>query len=153
MHVIGAVAIGGGLAAFMLMLTHGPAPEDIAAYAAVRRSVSVVSSWIVMPGMVLVLLSGLLALAVHRPFRRARWVWVKLGAGFIVAALTLISVDIPAQDAADLAARAAAGQISVTDMQSATSDPWPAWWLLLTLASTNLVMAVWRPRLGQHGVL
>ena len=153
LHVIGATGIAGGLAAFMLMLNYSPAPADIDAYAAVRRSVSVVSGWIVVPGTALVLLSGLLALAVHRPFRRARWVWVKLGAGFVVAALTLVSVDTASRRAADAATRAAAGDISLADMQSAISDPWLVWWLLLCLACINVVMAVWRPRLGQRGVL
>ncbi len=153
MHVIGAVAVAGGLAAFMLMLTHGPGPDDIDAYAAVRRAVSVISSWIIVPGMGLGLLSGLLSLAVHRPFRRARWVWVKLGSGLAIVTLTLFGVDATARRAAETATRAAAGDVSMTDLQNAVADPWLAWWLLLALVTANVSMAVWRPRLGQHGVL
>ncbi len=153
LHVIGATGTAGGLAAVMLILTYGPPPGDIDAYAALRQSVLVLSGWIVAPGTALVVLSGLLALAAHGPFRRARWVWVKLGAGIVVAALTLVSVGATSRRAADAASRAAAGEISLADLQNTINDPWLAWWLLLCLATTNVVMAVWRPRLGQRGVL
>ncbi len=153
LHVVGAVGIAGGLAAFMLILTHGPAPDAIDAYATVRRSAAIVSSWIIVPGMGLTLISGLLALAVHRPFRRARWVWVKTASGLAIVALIVASVDVTARSAADLAARAASGNIAIADLRAAIQDPWLAWWLLLALAVVNIIMAVWRPRLGQRGVL
>ncbi len=153
LHVIGAVGVTGGLATFMLMLTHGPGPDSVDAYAAVRRAVSAVSTWIIVPGMGLVVLSGLLSLTVHPPFRRARWVWVKLASGLAVVALTLVSLDWTARKAAEVATQASAGAISVADMQSAIADPWVAWWTLLILAAVNVSMAVWRPRLGQRGVL
>lgn len=153
MHVIGAVSVTGGLAAFMLILNHGPGPDALDAYATVRRSAALVSAWIIVPGVALTAISALLAIATHRPFRRARWVWAKAATAIAVLALTLASVDMTARSAATTAAMAAGGELGTDELRASIRDPWPAWWLLLGLVGSNVVLAVWRPRLGQRGVL
>lgn len=153
LHVSGAISFCGGMAAFILILTYGPGPESLDAYAAVRRSVATISSWTIVPGMGLVLISGLLMLAIHPPYQRARWVWVKLASALAVVKLTLVAVDSSARQAAEAATLAASGEINAVEMTAAINDSWVAWWILLGLGTVNVSMAVWRPRLGQRGVL
>ena len=39
-----------------------------------------------------------------------------------------------------------AGGIAAADLPTRVEDAWGAWWVILTLAALNVVLAVWRPR-------
>ena len=60
--------------------------------------------WIVTPSMLIVAVSGLLAMAVYHPFQNALWVWLKALSGLLIFEAALASVDGPARRAAKAAA-------------------------------------------------
>ena len=146
LHTLGAIGMAGGIAAMMLMINVAPEPAASADYLAVRVAVYDVSRGLVLPSMALVFLTGLLSMAVHFPFQNALWVWLKLGAGFLIFESMLATIDAPARKAVDAVNAAIAGDIASTDLSTRIQDAWGAWWVLLTLAALNVVLAIWRPR-------
>ena len=89
---------------------------------------------------------GILSMAVHHPFHNAGWVWAKLLVGFLILESCLATIDAPARDAAEAAARALTGEIDMRALALQVNDRWGAWWVLLTLFAANIAMAIWRPR-------
>ena len=148
LHTAGAIGLTGGLGTFMLVLAAGPEITEVDAYAGLRASLETVSGWIIVPSMGLVTTSGLLAMGVHFPFQNAPWVWIKAVSGVLIFEATLARVDAPASRAASAAAKAAAGEIDVAELMALVQDKWVAWWVLLALATINVVFAIWRPRFG-----
>ncbi|MDJ0940816.1 MAG: hypothetical protein QNJ00_13730 [Woeseiaceae bacterium] len=146
LHTAGAIGVAGGLAAFMLMLSAAPEIGATPEYATVRSTLALVSRWLILPSMALVFLSGILSMAVHFPFQNALWVWIKLGAGFLIFESMLATIDAPARDAALAATRAVAGEIDAAELAREVVDRWGAWWTILVLAILNVALAVWRPR-------
>lgn len=146
LHTASAAGLAGGLAAYMMVLAYGPTPESVSEYAALRQSLAVVSKWLLMPSMVLVLVSGLLAMAAHYPFMEAPWVWVKAVSGILVFEATLGAIDAPAQRAAASAARAVNGEIDAAELAALIHNEWGAWWMVLALSAANVALAIWRPR-------
>ena len=146
LHTLGALAVGGGLAAFMMLAHYGPQLAVTPEYLALREGLDQLASWIILPGMALVMLSGVLSMAVHFPFQNATWVWIKLLCGFLILESMLATLDAPARKAAVAARSALDGEISVLELEAAVKDSWLAWWVLLTLALANVALAVWRPR-------
>ena len=56
------------------------------------------------------LVTGLLAMAVHRPFQELRWVWVKALLGISMFEATLAIIQAKGADAARISAKIAAGE-------------------------------------------
>jgi hypothetical protein len=148
LHTLSAIGLAGGLAAYMLVLTGAPDISSLSEYAALRASLVPVTNWLLMPSMLVVLISGLLAMAVHFPFQNAPWVWAKALSGVLIFEATLLSVDGPIKAAAAASARAVAGEIDAAALAGLVSDEWGAWWTLLGLAAANIALATWRPRFG-----
>lgn len=151
LHTMSAIGLTGGLAAYMMVLAYGPPVESLEAYAAMRESLAMVSKWLILPSMLIVVLSGLLAIAAHYPFAEAPWVWVKALAGILVFESTLMAIDGPAQRAAELSEKALGGEVDPSQLAGLVSDEWGAWWILLGLFTANVVLAIWRPRFGLRG--
>ena len=151
LHTMSAIGITGGLAAYMMVLAYGPPVESLEAYAAMRESLAIVSKWLILPSMLIVVLSGLLAIAAHYPFAEAPWVWVKALAGILVFESTLMAIDGPAQKAAELSAKAVGGEVDPARLADLVHDEWGAWWILLGLFTANVVLAIWRPKFGLKG--
>lgn len=147
-HTLSAVGLAGGLAAYMLALSVGPDVGTPAEYAALRTSLAWVSKWLITPSMLLVLVSGLLAMAAFTPYMNAPWVWVKAVSGILVFEATLGAIDAPAQRAAAAAARAVNGEISSVELAELVRDEWGAWYAILGLSVANVIIAIWRPRFG-----
>ena len=145
-HTLGAFGMAGGIAAFMLFLDAGPDPGATPEYLALREGLYSISRFLVLPGMALVFLSGVLSMAVHFPFQNALWVWLKLGAGFLIFESLLATVDAPARRAVEATEKALAGGLTETELAASINEPWGAWWVILTLAGINVVLAIWRPR-------
>src|SRR6056297_2520311 len=144
LHTMSTIGITGGLAAYMLVLATAPPVESLEAYAAMRESLAMLSKWLIMPSMLIVVLSGLLAIAAHFPFAEAL-------AGILVFESTLMAIDGPAQRAAELSEKALGGEIAPAELAGLVSDEWGAWWILLALFTANVVLAIWRPRFGLKG--
>ncbi|MEM6511904.1 MAG: hypothetical protein AAF660_02740 [Pseudomonadota bacterium] len=146
LHTTGSLGVAGGLAAFMLILHFGPPLGATAEYAHLREILDALSSYIILPSMALVMLSGVLAMAVHFPFQSATWVWIKLLTGFLILESMLATLDAPSRDAAAAARDAVVGNIKADELPAAVQDHWFAWWVLLSLALGNVGLAIWRPR-------
>lgn len=146
LHEVGTVGMMGAIAAQLVMAVHAeglPAVE----YAAVRQAILLISQWILLPSLGVVLLSGLWAMAAHPPYHGADWAWIKLGMTVLVLEGTLIAVQGPAQVAAELSARIAAGEPELLPrLQEVLRHEQGGAVIVLLMATANIVLAVWRPR-------
>ena len=140
--------MAGGIAAFMFLLATGPEPGATPEYLALREGLYAISRSLVLPSMALLFLSGVLSMAVHFPFQNALWVWLKLGAGFLIFESMLATLDAPARRAVAATKRALAGEINEPQLVASVTEPWGAWWVILILAGLNVVLAIWRPKFG-----
>ncbi len=146
MHTIAACGMIGALFAYAIVLTY--APQDTAqAYADMRRTVSALCNYVLLPSMALALVSGLLSMVVHKPFLDQRWVWVKAILGLSVFEATLGVVGSKAGTAAALSAKIAAGAPAADELARAIAYEWMALGVILTLLLVNIALAIWRPRL------
>ncbi|MEM1231113.1 MAG: hypothetical protein AAGI15_11285 [Pseudomonadota bacterium] len=146
-HTLGAIGLTGALIAHLILLSVAPPPEELAAYHAIRVAIDAIARWLLLPSLTLVLTSGLAALAAHAPFREQRWVWAKVLLGLSMFEGTLVSVQGPAQYGAELTGKAMAGELSMAEMLPLLPDESDVLWVVLTLAFTNIVLAIWRPRM------
>lgn len=145
-HTLGSFGVAGGIAALMLILGTGPDPAATPEYQVIRESVYAISRNLVLPSMVLVFVSGGLAMAFHFPFQNALWVWLKFGTGLLILEAVLASIDSPARRAVNLVHSAMRGEIAETELLAAIDNAWAAWWAILLLAGLNVLLAIWRPR-------
>ena len=150
LHTLGAIGLTGALAVHLILLTGLPDADGLAEQALLRAAIADVARWLLLPSLTVVLACGLLALAVHPPFREARWVWAKALLGLSVFEGTLVSIQGPAVRNAELTARALAGEIETARLPAMLHDEWGALWLVLTVALANVVLAVWRPSLRRR---
>ncbi len=148
LHTLSAIGLMGGLAAYMLTLWAWPEPSSLEAQAALRAALALVSKWLILPSMLGVLVTGLLAMAVHAPYMSMPWVWAKMISGVLVFEASLGAIDGPAQKAARVTAQAVAGEVDAAELAALVHNEWIAWWTLLALAAANVALAVWRPRFG-----
>lgn len=122
LHTLGAIGLAGGLAGYMLLLAATPAYIAVESYTTLRESLAVVTSWLILPSILVVLISGLLAIAIHFPLQNAPWVWVKAVSGILIFEATLASVDAPARQAVAAAHRALAGEIDPAELARLVRD-------------------------------
>lgn len=151
LHTMSSIGFAGGLAAYMLILVSSPDITSLDVHASLRASLALVSKWLIVPSMLVVVLSGLLAMGLHFPFHEKPWVWVKALTGILIFEATLASIDAPAEQAAAATARAVAGEIDAETLARLVRNEWGAWWTLLGLSALNVGLAIWRPRLGLGG--
>jgi hypothetical protein len=147
MHEIGGIGMTGALAAHLILVITAP-ETSLAEYSTVRQAILAVSKWLLLPSLLIVLLSGLLAMAVHYPFCQARWVWAKALTGIALLEGTLVTVQGTSRRVAELTAAAAPdGQPDAALMAELLRTEWIGLWTILVLALLNVVLGVLRPRL------
>ena len=140
-HEIGAIGIGGGLAA-CLAINLTAARQSPADFAVARAAIAGIARYVLMPSLAVVLVSGLLAIAATRGFHDAGWAWVKALLGLSVFEATLVTVGA-SRDQAELAALAADPTLLASLLHSERNTLL----LLIGLCVANVVLAVWRPKL------
>jgi hypothetical protein len=129
------------------MIVLATAPDDsMADYAIVRSNIEAISSWLLVPSLMIALVSGLLAMAVHSPFQNAGWVWAKAILGLPMFEGTLATIDSTATRAAELSAQAALGDVDPALLSEMLAREWRALWFIMALAIAQTVLGVWRPR-------
>lgn len=149
LHSLSSIGLTGGLATYMLVLWAGPDISSLSEYSAMREALAMVAKWLLLPSMLVVLVTGLWAMAIHYPFHEAPWVWLKALSGILIFEATLASIDGPAQAAAAAAASAVNGEIDAQRLAELVRDEWGAWWMLLALNVANVALATWRPRFAR----
>lgn len=149
LHTFAACGMVGALLAYGIVLAF--APHDTAqAVAAARQTIAALCSYLLLPAMGAALISGLLSMAIHRPFQEQRWVWLKALLGLSVFEATLGIIQSKANDAAALSAKIAAGAAEPGALKDAVDSEWMALGVIITLAVANIVLGVWRPRLARR---
>jgi hypothetical protein len=162
LHELGAIGVMGSLAACIVLIATAPTQSPVA-YAAVRQGIAALAKWLLVPSLALMLVSGLLAIAINKAYHEAGWAWVKALLGIGMFEGTLLTVGGSARRAAELSAIAAtglgpdgrgpAGQADAAELARILRTEWGGLWLLLGLCFVNVVLAVWRPRLGRRSPL
>lgn len=146
LHTVGAIGVLGALAAHLVLVAIAPG-DSPTAFAAVRSGIYAISRWILLPSLLIVLTSGLFAMAIHRPFMEARWAWLKAFTGISMFEGTLNAVQSNAQRGAELAARALEGNGDPASMAALLHHEWMGLWTIGAIAMANVALGVWRPRL------
>lgn len=148
LHTLATCGLIGGIVAYGVILLNEP--RDAAAYADLRGHVAAISNRILLPSLALALVSGLLAIAVHRPFQSPRWVWVKAALGILMFKSVLTVVGAKADYGARVAAEIAAGTAAPDALDRALAYEWWALGSVLALSVANVVLGVWRPSLKRR---
>jgi hypothetical protein len=147
LHTIGAIGLMGAMATMLMMLSVAPPPSDLAAYAAIRGAMGAVATWIFFPSLAVTLIAGLAALAANTVYQNAGWAWAKALTGILVFETGMIGVLGPMQQEAERAAKALAGQFDPALLGATIGSERGTLWVLLAVATANVVLAIWRPRL------
>ncbi|MCC5888001.1 MAG: hypothetical protein JJT88_16320 [Gammaproteobacteria bacterium] len=150
LHTAGAVGITGAIAAHLVLLSVLSQLDTLAEIAALRAGIAAVATWLLLPSLVLVLVSGLLAIAAHPQFGNAGWVWVKVALGLAIFEGTLVSVQRPAARNLEYTLEALAGEISSAELAGLLHSEWGPLWVILAICLANIVLGIWRPRIGRR---
>ena len=148
-HTLASCGLIGGLVGYAVVLMS--TPQDTAAtYADMRATISALSNYILLPSLGLALVTGLLSMAVHRPFQNMRWAWVKALLGLSMFESTLAIIQSKANHAATVSARIASGEADAGALDAALAYEWHALAVIMTLSVANIVLGIWRPRLKRR---
>ena len=147
LHTMGAIGLMGAMACLLVLLSLTPAPTSIAEYALMRGAMGDIAKWILLPSIALTLVAGLLAIGVNRAFHSAGWAWAKLATGILVFEWGLVGIQGPMQQEAELSARALAGEVNIAALAGSLGAERGSLWVLLAVATANVVLGVWRPRI------
>ena len=149
LHTLASCGFIGGLLAYMIVLLK--APQDTAStYANVRLTISHLSNYILIPSLAVVLVSGLLSMAVHKPFQEKRWVWIKALLGLSLFEATLAIVQSKVDYAAKISVKIAEGNAKADALSVSLSTEWYSLSALMVLSIANIVLGVWRPSLRKR---
>ena len=141
LHEVASIGFGGGLATCLLinLTAQRNLPGE---FLAARHVYATIAHYIVIPSMVIVVTSGLIALAATKGFMDSGWAWLKALLGLSVFEATLVIVGSSRHEA-ELALAASDSAVLDTLLRAERNT------LLLLIAVTlvNIVLAVWRPNL------
>jgi hypothetical protein len=147
LHTMGAIGLMGAMAALVVMLSVAPPPSALAGYAAVRGAMGAVATWIVLPSLALTLVSGLLAMVMNRAYLNAGWAWLKLATGVLMFEGVLVYMQGPMRQEAEQSAGALTGQVDPATLAASLGPERNTLWVLLFVATANVVLGIWRPRI------
>ena len=139
----------GALGSLLVLLSRTPPPTSLTGYALMRGAMGAIATWIFLPSIVLTLVAGLLSIALNNAFHNAGWAWLKLATGILIFE-GFVHVQGSMQDKADRSARALAGLVDPTTLGRSLGGERLTLWLILTVATANVVLGIWRPRLTRH---
>lgn len=148
LHTTASAGIVGAMLAYIVILLYAP-QGTATAYADMRTTISTVCNYLLLPSLAVALVTGLLAMAVHRPFQEMRWVWVKALLGLLMFESTLAIINSKATTAAALSQKIAAGEAQSAALQTAIATEWLSLGAILALSIANVALGVWRPRLAR----
>ena len=147
LHTIGAIGLIGAAACLLVLLHLAPAATSVAGHALYRGAMGTIATWIFFPSLALTLISGLLAIAFHRGFHNAGWAWLKAAFEDQNSRGGFVGVIGPMQREAERSAKALAGQVDPATLSASLGAEQGTLWVLLAVATANVVLGVWRPRL------
>ncbi len=147
-HLLALAGFAGGLASTLLLSDFAEsAPPSV--LAALRMSIAALGESLVVPSLVLLILTGMLLVVARPQLVRARWLWAKTALTVVIAVIALAVVHPAITRAALLAAEGVLGTPALDEMARAFSTERVWGVVVLLLSAAAVVLAVWRPRLGQ----
>ena len=147
LHTMGAIGLMGAMACLLVLLSFTPAPASLSEYALMRVAMGGIATWIFLPSLGLTLIAGLLAMGINRAYHNAGWAWVKLFSGLLVFEWGLAAIQGPMQQEAELSARAVAHEVDPATLGASLGAEWNSLWVMLAIATANVILGIWRPRL------
>jgi hypothetical protein len=147
LHTMGAIGLMGSMACLLVLLSVTPPPSSLSQYVLMRSAMSSIATWVFLPSLALTLVAGLLAIAVNRAYHNAGWAWVKLATGVLVFEWGFAAVQGPMQQEAELSAQALAGAGETAALAASLGAEMNSLWILLAVATANVMFGIWRPRL------
>jgi hypothetical protein len=147
MHTMGAIGLIGAMSCLLVLIGFLPAPSSLSEYALMRAAMGGIATWIFLPSLGLTLVAGLLAMGVNRAYHSAGWAWAKLASGILVFEWGFAAIQGPMQQEAELSARALAHEVDPATLAASLGAEWKSLWVMLAIATVNVVLGIWRPRL------
>ena len=148
LHTMGAIGLMGAMACLLVLLSFLPEPTSVAEYARMRIAMGGIAQWIFLPSLALTLIAGLLALAVNQAYQNAGWALVKLATGILLFEYGFVAVQGPMEHEAALSAKALVQKIDVAMLGNTVDAERNSLWVLFAIATVNVVLGVWRPRIS-----
>ena len=149
-HTMASCGLVGALLGYAVVLLTTPQATP-STYADMRATIAALCNFLLLPSLAVALVSGLLSMAVHRPFQELRWVWIKALLGISMFEATLAIVQSKANYAASIANKIANGEDRASDLAVALTYEWHALGAIFALSVANIVLGVWRPVLKRRG--
>jgi hypothetical protein len=146
LHTMGAIGLMGAMVSMAVMMINAPPPTDLAGYALIHAAMAAISKWIFFPSLAVTICAGLLSIGFNRAFHNAGWAWAKLATGVLIFEGGLMRVEGPIQEEAERSASALAGHLDPATLTGSYGGEQTALWVLLAVATANVVLGVWRPR-------
>ena len=137
------------MSCLLVLIGVTPQPAALTEYAVMTRAMGAIATWIFLPSLGLTLVAGLLAIGLNRGFHNARWAWVKLATGVLIFEGGFVSVLGPFQKEAEQSARVVAGAVDTSTLAQSLDVERNTLWVLLAVATVNVVLGIWRPRLAR----
>ncbi len=147
LHTMGAIGVIGAMACLLVMLARMPPATALPEYAAMRSVMGTIASWLFLPSLGVTLIAGLLSIAFNPAFHSAGWAWAKLASGILIFEGGFISIIGPMQAEAERSAEALAEKIDPATLATALTAERNTLWIILGVATANVVFGIWRPRL------
>jgi hypothetical protein len=144
---MGAIGFTGAMACLLVLLSFTPAPASLSEYALMRAAMGGIATWIFLPSLGLTLVAGLVAMGINRPYQSAGWAWAKLASGILVFEWGFAAIQGPMQQEAELSARVLAHDADPSTLAASLGAEWNSLWVMLAVATVNVILGVWRPRL------
>ena len=144
---MGAIGLMGAMASLLVLLGQAPPPTALAEYAVLRGAMGAIATWIFLPSLGLTLVAGLLAIGLNRGYHNAGWAWLKLATGILVFEFGFAGIQGPMQEEAEQSAKALAGQVDPATLGTSLGAESGTLWVMLAIATLNVVLGIWRPRL------
>lgn len=147
LHLVASAGLLGGLATYLVLAILAPG-DSPAEFAAIRQGIHFVAEWLILPSLLLALVSGLLSIAVHRPFMNLGWPWLKALMGLAMFEGTLLAVQSNARRGAELASKTLSGEGDAAALAELLRHERAGVWMIVALSVANILVGVWRPRLS-----
>ena len=150
-HTLGGVGLLGTLITLIIVLALLPDPlQDIHGYAALTELIDRLARWVLLPSLALTLVSGLLSIGAVTAFHSAGWAWLKLATGIVMFEGTLLAVQGPIQREAKLTRQFLNGDLESSALAGSFDTISYSIVVLGSVAVANVVLGIWRPRLGRR---
>lgn len=144
LHTLSACGIIGALFAYMILLLKAP-QATAAEFAGMRASIDSICDYILIPSLGIALVSGLLSMAVHKPFQDLMWAWIKALLGISMFEATLAIVNAKSEYTMKLSAEIAAGADKTKELAEGLANEWTTLWAIMAISVANIVLGIWRP--------